>query len=239
MRKDGFIKLNNGKKTYIVESENLLELEPIKAEDYPTSAYIGSQSAEDEWTGEKVELARHMFVHTKAYNKFLLDTSLILLGRTGTGKTAILKCMEDDVRLGRDKSAKYKLAISLNAERMQRMIGELSCYPELASESKDLSLQRIKDVLKVIIHIMIMQSVIDRDNDCNAFPKMHEYIGSVCGRLNTDVKIDSLSNSLQNFNSIFELILQYIIHGNKKHVFNVGINSSWKPVLIYFWSLIF
>lgn len=54
--------------------------------------YLGNVDAKTEWDHNR-DLARHIFLHTDAYSSYLKDDSLILLGRTGVGKTAILLFM--------------------------------------------------------------------------------------------------------------------------------------------------
>ena len=49
--------------------------------------YLGKIDAEKEWNDNPNEAYR-MFLHTQSYSDFNKEDSLILLGRTGTGKTA-------------------------------------------------------------------------------------------------------------------------------------------------------
>lgn len=60
---------------------------------------LGAFDAAKEWNDDP-ERARQMFLHTKAYKDFLDTSSLILLGRTGTGKTAILRSICNQVQQG-------------------------------------------------------------------------------------------------------------------------------------------
>ena len=59
--------------------------------------YLGDNDAETEWKDDP-ELASKLFVHTQAYKDFLNKDALLLLGRTGTGKTAILRQLENEKR---------------------------------------------------------------------------------------------------------------------------------------------
>lgn len=82
---------------YVISKENLTKLSKTYFPQNATNNYIGDSDAVYEWEKDK-NLARHMFLHTDAYHEFLNDNSLILLGRTGTGKTAIMLSAEDDAR---------------------------------------------------------------------------------------------------------------------------------------------
>lgn len=58
--------------------------------------YLGTVDAAKEWNDNAKE-AHKKFLHTKSYCDFEKEDSLILLGRTGTGKTAILRCLSENV----------------------------------------------------------------------------------------------------------------------------------------------
>lgn len=58
--------------------------------------YLGTIDADKEWN-DNPEEAYRKFLHTQSYCDFTDPNSLILLGRTGTGKTSILRCLCENV----------------------------------------------------------------------------------------------------------------------------------------------
>ena len=59
-------------------------------------SYLGTIDADKEWN-DNPEEAYRKFLHTQSYCDFINPDSLILLGRTGTGKTSILRCLCENV----------------------------------------------------------------------------------------------------------------------------------------------
>lgn len=56
-----------------------------------TTLYLGTIDADKEWN-DNPEEAYRKFLHTQSYCDFINPDSF-LLGRTGTGKTSILRCL--------------------------------------------------------------------------------------------------------------------------------------------------
>lgn len=57
---------------------------------------LGDVSAKNEWS-VKPDIARDTFIHLTAYEHFIEAEQLLLLGRTGSGKSAIMYRLEDDI----------------------------------------------------------------------------------------------------------------------------------------------
>ena len=70
--------------------------------------YLGKIDAVKEWNDNREE-AYKRFLHTQSYCDFIDEDALILLGRTGTGKTSILRCLCENVNLKKVNS--YDIAI--------------------------------------------------------------------------------------------------------------------------------
>ena len=59
---------------------------------------LGDVSAKNEW--EKPDKARNTFMHLSAYEHFINNEQLLLLGRTGSGKSSIIYSLKDDIENG-------------------------------------------------------------------------------------------------------------------------------------------
>lgn len=84
---------------------------------------LGDVSAKNEW--EKPNRARNTFIHLKAYEHFTNEDQLLLLGRTGSGKSAIIYSMIDDIKNNRIK--KYSDVIQIDERESCEKLAEL-CY---------------------------------------------------------------------------------------------------------------
>ena len=59
---------------------------------------LGSFDAIKEWQNQEEACAK--FLNTRAYKRFIKDEYIVLIGRTGTGKTSILKKLQYDIENG-------------------------------------------------------------------------------------------------------------------------------------------
>lgn len=75
--------------------------------------YLGKIDAAKEWN-DNPKVAYKMFLHTKSYHQFISEDSLILLGRTGTGKTAILRCLCENVNNNNISDYDYAVIVPFN-----------------------------------------------------------------------------------------------------------------------------
>lgn len=84
---------------------------------------LGDVSAKNEWV--KPDKARNTFIHLKAYEHFINEDQLLLLGRTGSGKSAIIYSMVDDIQ--NQKIKKYSDVIQIDERELCEKLAEL-CY---------------------------------------------------------------------------------------------------------------
>lgn len=76
--------------------DELIQMKNIDSPIEFVPSYLGNISAEKEWE-DSPEEAYKKFLNTKSYADFVHEDALILLGRTGTGKTAILRCLHENI----------------------------------------------------------------------------------------------------------------------------------------------
>lgn len=75
----------------------LIQMRNIDTCNNTNEYYLGALDADKKWNDSSTE-ARKYFLQTSTYQSFLDPSSLILLGRTGTGKTALLRCWERNIK---------------------------------------------------------------------------------------------------------------------------------------------
>lgn len=123
----------------------------IEGLDYDNSCILGVGDATKEWN-DNPNLAKKNFLYTQTYNSFLNKNSLILLGRTGTGKTAILRYTED--RINNCEETQYKDVLRIGFEDLIRSFSNIEEF-----ENKVKTNDSLKDCLEVIIYYRIMQHI--------------------------------------------------------------------------------
>lgn len=84
---------------------------------------LGDVSGMHEW--EHPDKARNTFVHLSAYEHFINDEQLMLLGRTGSGKSAIIYSLKDDIEKGKIKN--YTDVIQIDEKNFCEKLADL-CY---------------------------------------------------------------------------------------------------------------
>lgn len=131
----------------------LVRMKNIDVATTNSHSYLGECDADTEWT-DNPNIAKSLFLHTKAYTEFVKPHSLILLGRTGTGKTSILRCMEEDVASGVFKD--YKNVVSLN---LDDIIKSITNFTDIDNSIQ--SKLNVNDSIEWIINVNIMTKLIN------------------------------------------------------------------------------
>ncbi|HAQ64245.1 MAG TPA: hypothetical protein DCR43_00055 [Bacteroidales bacterium] len=90
-RKYTFQNVNNSSYRYSLFKGNLF---PEK--------YIGDNEAEVEWNADSTNSSK-VFVHTQSYKVFQKESMLFLWGRRGTGKTAIIRMLDYEIKQKKNK----------------------------------------------------------------------------------------------------------------------------------------
>lgn len=141
------------KKRYIdeeieCESQNIVQKDLYE--------YLGYYAAEAEWNENPSE-ANKRFLNVSAYKKFRDQYNIGLIGRTGTGKTSIIRKTLNDIKDNGNSYFKYGIELSL-----KEYILNLPNYTNI-----DSSIQSITEVernLSIYINICVMRYVIENKN---------------------------------------------------------------------------
>ena len=112
--------------------------------------FMGEWDAIKEW--KKPDTAEPLFLNTDSYKYFCEPESLILLGRTGTGKSAILCRLSQRVNDG--KYDEYCRAIMISFDSIILEIKEL-----LNDYQNSVALLEMEQVLSIFFNIIVMEDV--------------------------------------------------------------------------------
>lgn len=85
---------------------------------------LGQVSGKTEWT-QQPDKAKDTFIHLSSYEHFIDENQLLLLGRTGSGKSSIIYGLKNDIREG--KISRYSDAIQIDEKDFCEKIAEM-CY---------------------------------------------------------------------------------------------------------------
>ena len=177
--KRGIIQMDNDRKfiqngKYLIEEANLDTMQSIDNYEDFSLQYIGSPDAKREWD-KNPELTGDMFIHTRTYHAFKDEDNLILLGRTGTGKTAILRCLEWEVRHNSsDFGMAYNIAVMIEAEQFLKV---LALYEMLDTNSTAANLQ-ISEALRRIVYLSIMEKILDSCEKPTQYQAIYRFLTS-------------------------------------------------------------
>lgn len=203
MRND-FLDNNNN---YVVNRAHLTSTTKKYYEHNAANNYIGDSDAVREWNDNK-DLARHMFLHTDAYHEFLNDSSLILLGRTGTGKTAIMLSAEDDARNKTDHGILCSMVVSVDC---QNLIFKLADCEELSQAGQLITSSKIKEIIKMFVNTLVMKAVYENSSEnekkiseikaIKDFLSRNGFINKSLGKTFVDSFLE-IANAIETDNSI-------------------------------------
>lgn len=141
--------------------------------------HLGCGSAESEWKDDPYN-ARKQFIAINSYSEFAEPSSVLLIGRIGTGKTSILNNLEFLINNGEDK--RYKFVTKINSDKhffeLSRSI-RLSDFSELLYAELEVYL---KDKWSWLIHVAAMLELYNNHeelcNDIKKYLTQHELIDS-------------------------------------------------------------
>ncbi len=147
--------------------DNLIAMQNVDGILSNVMPYLGKIGAEKEWN-DNPEEAYTKFLHTKSYHDFINEDSLILLGRTGTGKTSILRCVCENVN--RRKITDYDFAVIVPFNEI--LFNLVNTEDEfLISHIKS----KLKESISMHINCYIMKTLIKK-GVVDKTSKMYSYI---------------------------------------------------------------
>ena len=152
--------------------------------------YLGVGMAEKEWNANP-KLASKKFLHTGAYHNFLNEDTLILLGRTGTGKTSILKCIE------------YSINNKLCTDYTDVILEDFSEIFDLllrqdASELESTTMNQMKVIIDTTVITMVMIHMVKKYSEPQQLKTTKNYL-TTNGLYNNKKAIGIISTILNSF----------------------------------------
>lgn len=118
--------------------------------------YLGTVDAIKEWNDNPKD-AYKRFLHTQSYQDFIEEDALILLGRTGTGKTSILRCICENVN--NQNIATYKMAIMVQFNEILDAI--MTTIDDFNSPTIN---TQLIDIISMYINCHIMKALLNKQN---------------------------------------------------------------------------
>jgi hypothetical protein len=188
---------------YIVDDKNMIHLDRVLAY-HSATQFIGEEDASREWNQNPAQ-AQHMFLHTDAYKEFLHDNSLILLGRTGSGKTAILRFME---YMYKNEKGGNTIPIFLD---FQEILLKISSWDEMFTTEPVFLTPMIEYVIRTYLNIIAMQKIcfgddVDKEKYRAEISKIKSYLN------NNDISAssDSILQKISNITSAIDTEIKEI-----------------------------
>ena len=131
---------------------------------------LGEMSAQNEW--QKPNKARSTFIHLSAYENFANENQLLLLGRTGTGKSAIIYSLKDDIE--KNKIGRYSDVIQIDEQDFCEKLAEL-CY-DTDIDRFDATNKIRKAIVTTIYTEVMIYCVKKYGSECNVLTNIHRYL---------------------------------------------------------------
>lgn len=130
--------------------------------------YLGKIDAEKEWNDNPNEAYR-MFLHTQSYSDFNKEDSLILLGRTGTGKTAIIRCLCQNVNQGQHPV--FNLAVIAPFDEILNSVAN-----SITDFTNPVVNYQVSQIISMYLNCYVMKALIKEKPDCADYTNMRNYI---------------------------------------------------------------
>ena len=123
--------------------------------------FFGQTEADIEWDEDK-DLSSKLFIHTESYDIFKKQSNLFLFGRRGTGKTAIIKMLDYEVKKRVEKGYTYSKIIAQEDTFYKLTLELRNCATNI---SKSEITHIIKEKVVWVIYTSAMISIVDSNRE--------------------------------------------------------------------------
>lgn len=144
---------------------------------------LGHFDAVKEWNNEEVACAK--FLNTRAYRDFIKDDYIVLIGRTGTGKTSILKRLQYEIEKGSNDSINFSHVISID---FKDYLVELLKYGEISNTAQGIA--DLANNIKLLLNLEVIRMVYSSTD----FIKQFDSTSNKIKKYLTDKKIGEKTN---------------------------------------------
>lgn len=149
-----FMEESSLKKQLDEYDDTLMQMKNVDGLLKNVKTYLGKVDAIKEWK-DNPKGAYRRFLHTQSYCDFIDEDALILLGRTGTGKTSILRCICENVN--QRKIDSYDMAITAQFDEiLENLIDTVDDF-----NSPVINMQLVK-IISFYINCYVMKALLDK-----------------------------------------------------------------------------
>lgn len=189
---------------------------------------FGHAEAEPEWTEDRA-LAYEQFVHTQSYEIFKKRHNLFIFGRRGTGKTAIIKTLDHEIKNKLIKDYNYSKIIN-QEDTFYQLTLELRTYANSNSSSELTHI--LKEKLNWVIFVSAMIAVTEKEfpNDSTNLNllKIRKYLEE-----NNLVKYENRIITKSPFKHVLDVISKNFAIANTDGALNgIAILNSIRQLLV-------
>ena len=156
---------------------------------------LGSFDAQKEWKKEKEACAK--FLNTNAYKNFVKEDYIVLIGRTGTGKTSILKRLQYDIESGKNKDYKYVIPVNLKT-----YLAELLKYGEINNTTQ--GLYDLADNIHMMFDLEVIRMVYSKTDYIKQNPSYANKIKKYLTDKNISEKTDIFKKTIEEMAEIYK-----------------------------------
>lgn len=153
---------------YDFNSKNFSQMSSATSIARESRNHLGVGMAEKEWQ-DNPSLASKKFLHIGAYHRFLDEDALILLGRTGTGKTSILKSIEYNIN-NSECDAYSHVILDDFTDLFNILLNQAS------SESETITMTQMETIIDTTVITMVMLHMVNKYPHSNSLEKVKKYL---------------------------------------------------------------
>ena len=127
---------------------------------------LGNKDAKAEWKADDKPV--YLFTHTASYKQFKEPGSLFLFGRRGTGKTALIRMLDHQIKEGQDHT--YRVAWVADTHNL--LLGLSGALAGTALEQLDVPklTNTIEPIWRWIVHMSAMFALLEESENSSAEP---------------------------------------------------------------------